>query len=306
VLCLLAVVTASANAQVPINPGMSGSWYNPATPGQGMLIDVIPHRNEVVIGWFTFESSPPLALGSAEQRWLTAEGGFTGTRAELTVFNTSGGRFNSPRAVATEPAGTATLVFQSCTRATLSFALDGGPDGQIELLRLSPDVFCASAVASFALPSFFRISGEASGEDEAGNTAECRFDLLYEVFEASRLPGLTEYRGTGGGEVARTVLDNTGAGFAFFADFFVQDVEARVLRGNQLELDGPGKGVDDSRFYLNLARFLGQLDEQGFAEGEWTCGPFDIEVGGYTDLKQTVRGTWLIEPLINPETAKTR
>jgi hypothetical protein len=76
-----------------------------------------------------------------------------------------------------------------------------------------------------------------------------------------------------------------------------------VTRGNQLELDGPGRDVDDSRLYLNLARFKGTLDDAGFGEGDWTCGPFDIEVGGYEDTRQTVRGTWHIEPIINPETA---
>lgn len=40
VLTLLFLVTAFANAQVPINRGMSGSWFNPATPGQGMFLDV--------------------------------------------------------------------------------------------------------------------------------------------------------------------------------------------------------------------------------------------------------------------------
>ena len=301
VLFFSLLLAVSAEAQVNINPGMSGSWFNPATPGQGLLIDVIPNRNEVVIGWFTFDLQASLSLGAREHRWFTAEGGFDGNRAHLTVYNTSGGRFNSPIPVLTEAAGQAELVFESCIRAKLSFSINDGPAGAIDLVRLSPDVYCATAAATFALPSYFRITGEASGEDEAGNTAECRFDLLYETYETSRLPGIVEYLGIGGGEVSRKVLDATGAGFAFFADFFVPDVEARVVRGNQLELDGPGRDVDDSRLYLNLARFIGTLDEAGAAQGEWTCGPFDVDVGGYVDTRQTVRGTWHIEPLIDPE-----
>lgn len=303
VLFLMLLVAASARAEIDINPGLAGSWFNPATPGQGMLIDVIPGRNEIIIGWFTFEAAASLGLGVSEHRWFTAEGGFAGDRAELTIFNTSGGRFNSTRPVITEAAGAASLTFQSCTRARLAFALDGGPSGEIELVRLSPDVFCALAAEHNGLPAFFRIMGEASGEDQSGNTAECHFNLLYEMAEVSRLPGLAEYAGFGGGEVGRTVQDPTGAGFSFFADFFIADAEARIVRGNRLELDGPGRGVDDSRLYLNLAQFTGTVDARGFGHGEWTCGPFDVDVGGYRDTQVTVRGNWQIEPLTSPETA---
>ena len=61
-------------------------------------------------------------------------------------------------------------------------------------------------------------------------------------------------------------------------------------------------GVDDSRFYLNLARFNGDLRDDGTALGEWTCGPFDLDVGGYVDTQQTVRGSWQLSPIVNPET----
>ncbi|MDX1555721.1 MAG: hypothetical protein R3212_06830 [Xanthomonadales bacterium] len=303
VLAVLAILSGSAHAEFSINAGLSGNWFNPETPGQGIIIDVIPARDVVVIGWYTFEAEGALALGSSEQRWFTAVGGYLDAQADLTVYNTSGGAFNSARPALTMPAGTATLVFESCTRARLTYAIDGGHAGDIELLRLSPDVYCASLAGQRTVPSFFRFSAEASGTDESGNYAECHVDLIYEVQETSRLPGVVEFAGTGGGEVSRTVQDSSGAGFAFFADFFVPDVEGQLLAGDRLTFDGPGKYVDDSRLYLNLARFNGTLHEDRTASGVWTCGPFDIDVGGYVDTQQTVRGSWQITPIVDSETA---
>lgn len=303
VLALLAILSGSAQAEFSINSGLSGNWFNPDTPGQGIIMDVIPARNVLAIGWYTFEIEAALAIGASEQRWFTALGEYSDDRAELTIYNTSGGAFNSAQPTLTVPAGVATLIFENCSRARLSFAIDGGHAGEIELVRLSPDVYCAISAAQHTVPSFFRLSAAASGTDEFGNYAECHVELLYEIQEYSRLPGIVEFTGTGGGEVFRTIQDSTGAGFSFFADFFVPDVEGQLLSGNRLAFDGPGKGVDDSRFYLNLARFNGTLQADGTATGEWTCGPFDLDVGGYVDTQQTVRGSWQFMPVVDPETA---
>lgn len=108
--------------------------------------------------------------------------------------------------------------------------------------------------------------------------------------------------GIGGGQVSRVVLDAGGDGFAFFASFFVQEAEARVFHGVDLVFDGPGRGVDDSRLYLNLARFEGMLGG-GSASGQWTCGPFDVDVGGYVDMQVTVRGTCRLTPITAKEFA---
>lgn len=86
-----------------INAGMNGSWFNPNTPGQGILIDVFPDIPLVFLAWFTFDVNDapglPATVGDAGQRWLTAQGTFRGNEAVLDVFLTTGGLFNDPAMV---------------------------------------------------------------------------------------------------------------------------------------------------------------------------------------------------------------
>jgi hypothetical protein len=288
-----------------LNVGLSGAWYNPQTPGQGLLIEVIPETGELFVGWFTFNDQPGLALGAEEHRWLTAQGPYSGSRAELVLYNTTGGVFNSDTLPTTEAVGEALLSFTDCGNARLTFDLDGGLNGTIPLVRLTPGGICDVVSSIQELPTYFWLRADAEGVGENGLTAVCHIELIYELSEIRRLPGLIEYAGVSGGEVARSILDETGAGFAFSADFFVPDTTARVIHPNELVLVGPGVSVNDSRLYLNLAQFIGKLDGAGSAQGEWSCGPFDVDVGGYVDTEVTVTGQWHIEA-ISDDAAKSR
>ena len=56
-LCL-GLIASSSNAQgVLINHGLDGSWYNPASPGQGMFLETVPSMNLLWGGWYTFDDS---------------------------------------------------------------------------------------------------------------------------------------------------------------------------------------------------------------------------------------------------------
>lgn len=50
----LLAVSAPLSAQIEINAGLAGAWFDPATAGQGLLID---DRNELFIAWFTYTQS---------------------------------------------------------------------------------------------------------------------------------------------------------------------------------------------------------------------------------------------------------
>jgi hypothetical protein len=129
----------------PINPpsdfGFSGSWYEPATSGQGFLITINPVDAQAFVGWYTYAMNGENA-GAAGQRWFSAQGGYTvGTKTmELTVYASTGGVFDSGDPVTTDPVGTATLTFANCTAATFEYAItDGelaGQSGTIDLTRL--------------------------------------------------------------------------------------------------------------------------------------------------------------------------
>lgn len=138
-----------------INPGLSGAWFNPETPGQGWLIDVIERETglEFFVAWFTYDVNPPAAdeldgFGSRQHRWFTASGGVSGDTAVLDIFLNSGGVFNDPRETMLEPVGSMTIQFSDCTNAQLSFDFDASEDrdDSVDIIRLSPDVFCQAII----------------------------------------------------------------------------------------------------------------------------------------------------------------
>jgi peptidyl-prolyl cis-trans isomerase A (cyclophilin A) len=142
-----------------INPGLSGAWFNPETSGQGWLIDVIERETGLgfFVAWFTYDVDPPAAdeldgFGSRQHRWFTASGDVSGDTAVLDIFLNSGGVFNDPRETTLEPVGSMTIQFSDCTNAQLSFDFDDSDDndGSVEIIRLSPDVFCQAIVDAAA------------------------------------------------------------------------------------------------------------------------------------------------------------
>ena len=78
--------------------GLTGSWYEPATSGQGFEVEVFPDQSApgtgfVFVSWFTYDT----VVGAAErQRWYTLERpGVTGQpSAALTIHQNTGGNFN--------------------------------------------------------------------------------------------------------------------------------------------------------------------------------------------------------------------
>jgi DNA-binding beta-propeller fold protein YncE len=131
-----------------ISPGLNDAWYNPATNGQGFLITVFPDIQQMFVAWFTFDSErPPVdvtaLLGDSGQRWLTAQGPYDGDTANLTVFVTEGGVFDSATPPAsTDPAGdgTLTLEFADCTEGMVTYAITSlGISGEIPIQRISLD-----------------------------------------------------------------------------------------------------------------------------------------------------------------------
>lgn len=131
---------------ITLNYGMSGSWFNPDTPGQGYLIDVDPVARTLFVAWFVYDTVAGTQTGEipgSEQRWFTAQGYYLGPRADLVVSQSRGGVFNQSNAVSTEAVGTLTIEFQDCNTAVLNFDLDAfALSGSVPIIRLLPDVVC--------------------------------------------------------------------------------------------------------------------------------------------------------------------
>ncbi|MEM7706437.1 MAG: prolyl oligopeptidase family serine peptidase [Pseudomonadota bacterium] len=135
------------NAPIPktlntMNAGLSGAWFDPSTPGQGLVFDVVPAAQVLFAAWFTFGEASDQKIGAVEQRWMTAQGSTLGVESEMVISQTMGGQFDLPQSVSTSPVGGGRLTFVSCTEANFDFELDSGETGSIPLTRLAPDVFC--------------------------------------------------------------------------------------------------------------------------------------------------------------------
>jgi hypothetical protein len=123
--------------------GLSGTWYDPDTGGQGMMIDVDTSIGAVLLGWYTYAPGAP-ANDPEGQRWFSAQGRYEnqGSSLALDLYASFGGVFDTPFAALKTRVGRAKLNFRDCEHATLEYAFDEGDfssiSGSISLQRLDP------------------------------------------------------------------------------------------------------------------------------------------------------------------------
>lgn len=127
-------VEGAAVASFVINEGVAGSWYDPATTGQGVLLEASGELGVLALAWFTFD-----AEGNARD-WFTAAGPISGDSALLSIQRSSNGRFNDPASpVETLEVGAGVIRFIDCSRAEFEFDIeDTGQVGSIALQRVLP------------------------------------------------------------------------------------------------------------------------------------------------------------------------
>jgi len=129
-----------------INAGLNDAWYNPDTSGQGFLMTVFPRIKQVFIAWFTYDTERPpgdvtAVLGEPGHRWLTAQGPYEGNTANLTLFVTKGGVFDTAEpAATTNPAGDGTmkLEFTDCETGLVTYEITSlALSGTIPIQRIA-------------------------------------------------------------------------------------------------------------------------------------------------------------------------
>ena len=130
-------LAGNSTEAVDINAGMDGAWFDLDTSGQGYFIDAHTSSegdNFIFVSWFTYGTAT-----ASGQRWLTAQGGFEGSMAEIAVFETTGGSFDDPEPVSTTEVGTMSLDFTDCSNAQLTYSLPADPaEGDISITRVVP------------------------------------------------------------------------------------------------------------------------------------------------------------------------
>lgn len=181
---------ASPRPQTANQFDLSGGWFEPATAGQGLMIELYTSSARggaapyLFAGWFTYTDR---VGGVAEQDWFALEG--TGS-ADGRVFPLTIGRPNAnvfdngAPAGPPVPLGTATLTFSSCTEAVLDYAFNaaaGGRSGQVVLQRLLPNVACDEGAPVANAPRGFLNTGAWFEPATAGQ------GLLFELNPVNRM-----------------------------------------------------------------------------------------------------------------------
>lgn len=136
--------------------GYTGSWYEPATSGQGIEVEVYPAApGSIFASWFTYDTT---VGGADHQRWYTAFGSMVAGQpiVPLTIYQNTGGSFDAPPTTNGQPVGTATLYFNSCTSGSFSYSFSDGTGrvGTIPLTRLTQNVTCSFATPYPTNPDF--------------------------------------------------------------------------------------------------------------------------------------------------------
>jgi hypothetical protein len=162
---LTSFVNLTQSNQVNLDQhGITGSWYNPATSGQGFEIEVYPDavgagQGILFAGWFTYDIT---AAGG--RRWYALQGEVDNADpvALLSIFAEVGGNLNAPPIVSAGPVlGQATIDFSDCTHGVFTYRFTDGSErsGTIPLTRLTPSVSCSPAGDNGAAASDYLLSG---------------------------------------------------------------------------------------------------------------------------------------------------
>lgn len=152
--------------------GLTGTWYNPQTSGQGMQLTISPDDATPGVGtlfgtWYTFDTT---AGDESTQRWYTIQAPITtsGESIDFPIYQNTGGNFDAPPATSAVQVGTGLLAFDSCTSGTFTYSFDDGRNGTIPLSRIMPNVDCVETGTPTIVPSDFGLSGTWYDPSTAG------------------------------------------------------------------------------------------------------------------------------------------
>ncbi len=175
--CSLVTGVVSAQSTPAVDPmglrgDFTGSWYDPAQSGHGLLIEILD-RGQAVVTWYAFDTT-------GAPMWLVGVGAIEGSRLRVPVSRVNGGRFPplfNPASTQTTAWGELVLDFTGCQDGTLRWTptAAGFSSGSMPLKRLTA------------------LQGErCNSEEEFGETREFAFErgmLGFQALFADRPPG---------------------------------------------------------------------------------------------------------------------
>jgi hypothetical protein len=111
----------------------SGSWYDPAQDGHGLMIEVL-ENNQILATWYTFTAE-------AQQAWFFGVGSVINNVATINAVRPLGGRFIPnfvPSNVTQQPWGRLTITFDDCDNGRVAYdSVQGFGTGLMRLSRLT-------------------------------------------------------------------------------------------------------------------------------------------------------------------------
>jgi len=137
--------TLTGSNPVPsYNLSLSGAWYDPEHPGQGLVIDIASSQGKLFGGWYTFAANESGDDAQASQRWYSLQGAFSSPDAtsfdHVVMYESPPGVFNGTTDDPVLEVGSVDLHFDGCNALTLDYTFDA-PDtraGTLHLIRLGP------------------------------------------------------------------------------------------------------------------------------------------------------------------------
>jgi len=142
--------TGTALGSVNVNQeGLSGTWYNPATSGQGMQFQFAPDDSNPAEGnlfgaWYTYDvvASPD----ASSQRWYSVQTHLSddGQAATVNIYRNTDGNFDAPPITTAQQVGVGVLTFDTCESGEFAYIMDDGRASTIPLRRLLPNIDCVT------------------------------------------------------------------------------------------------------------------------------------------------------------------
>lgn len=143
---VIGLLASSAVHAITITSDFTGAWFEPATNGQGIQLQVLSNGNAGAF-WFTFD-------GNGNQIWALGTGQITGDTLVMQMRTSRGPIFGpnfNPNDLQQVPFGTVTMQFDSCENGNLTWVSNDPQfgSGSMPLVRLSRsgDSFCSGGVS---------------------------------------------------------------------------------------------------------------------------------------------------------------
>jgi hypothetical protein len=128
-----------------VDYALSGNWFQPATSGQGLIVENNPAAGQFFLTWYTYAGNTATQSESA-QRWYTGQAASTRgqRRFDTAIYETVGGTLDEPPGSTqrTQVVGQGSFDFLDCTHARFAYSITSGANAgrsnTIELSRVGP------------------------------------------------------------------------------------------------------------------------------------------------------------------------